>query len=142
MVSLQIDRDVIDLKLLSQEIQKEFPNALGAYLFGSAASQSMREESDIDIAILQTDELLPKQVLELKSFVSQTFRRDCDIVDLIRADTVTAAQIVTTSIEILAVSPINMAEFETMALSRYALLNEERAQILRDIEQTGSIYGR
>jgi uncharacterized protein len=139
---LGFNQNAINLELLGQEIQRLFPQAIGAYLFGSAASHSLRDESDLDIAILQPDELIPLVALELKSYISQTYKRDCDIVDLVRADTVTAAQIVTTSLEIFTLSPVEMAEFETMALSRYALLNEERSEILRDIEQTGKIYGR
>jgi hypothetical protein len=81
-------------------------------------------------------------VLALKSYISQTFRRDSDIVDLLRADTVTAAQVVVTGVEILSIEPRKLAEFETMVLSRYALLNEERAEILLDIEKKGTIYGR
>ena len=132
----------IDMTLLAQEIFKIFPNVYGAYLFGSAASGELRPESDLDIALLQIGALLPEDVLCLKATVSQKFRRDTDIIDLYRADSVTAAQVVTTGIEILSAKRLKMAEFETMALSRYALLNEERAEILKDIQATGNIYGR
>jgi len=132
----------INKSVLTEELAKKFPGAYGAYLFGSGASDQLRPDSDLDIAILRIDPLLPDEVLGLKSFLSKTFRRDSDIVDLYRADSVTAAQVVTTGIEILSLSAIKMAEFETMALSRYALLNEERREILKDIQDTGTIYGR
>ena len=128
--------------LLAEEISKRFPGAYGAYLFGSAASGQLRPESDLDVAILRVNPLSPDEVLELKSFISQKFRRDSDILDLYRVDSVTAAQVVTTGFEILSLNPFKMAEFETMALSRYALLNEERREILKDIEATGTVYGR
>ena len=97
--------------LLAEEISKRFPGAYGAYVFGSAATGQLRPESDLDVAILRVNPLSPDEVLELKSFISQKFRRDSDI-------------------------------FETMALSRYALLDEERWEILKDIEATGTVYGR
>jgi len=128
--------------LLAEEISLRFPGAYGAYLFGSAASGQLRPESDLDVAILRVNPLSPDEVLELKSFISQKFRRDSDILDLYRVDSVTAAQVVTTGFEILILNPFKMAEFETMALSRYALLNEERREILKDIEATGTVYGR
>jgi len=128
--------------LLAEEISLRFPGAYGAYLFGSAASGQLRPESDLDVAILRVNPLSPDEVLELKSFISQKFRRDSDILDLYRVDSVTAAQVVTTGFEILSLNPFKMAEFETMALSRYALLNEERREILKDIEATGTVYGR
>ena len=132
----------IDLNLLAGEITARFPGIYGAYLFGSAASGQMRPESDLDIAILRPSPLSPDEVLGFKSFLSQKLRRDSDILDLYRTDSVTAAQVVTTGIEILSLNPLKMAEFETMALSRYALLNEERSEILKEIESTGTIYGR
>lgn len=128
--------------LLAEEISKRFPGAYGAYVFGSAASGQLRPESDLDVAILRVNPLSPDEVLELKSFISQKFRRDSDILDLYRVDSVTAAQVVTTGVEVLSLNPLKMAEFETMALSRYALLNEERWEILKDIEATGTVYGR
>lgn len=114
---------------------------MGAYLFGSAAVSEMRTDSDLDVAVLQDSALNPAQVLKLKEFASMELRRDIDVVDLIRADTVTAAQVVSTGIAILSCVPLKMAEFETRAYSSYALLNEERAEILKDIETTGTIHG-
>ncbi len=131
-----------DRKQLASAVVNLFPAALGAYVFGSFATGETRADSDLDVAILQLDAMSVDAVLALKSYISQTFRRDSDIVDLLRADTVIAAQVVVTGVEILSIEPRKLAEFETMALSRYALLNEERAEILHDIEKKGTIYGR
>ena len=133
---------LLDLPLLANEILRRFPEINCAYLFGSAAADELRDDSDLDIALLQFNALVPSDVISLKGYLSERFRRDSDIVDLFRADSVTAAQVVTTGIEILNLSPRQVADFETMALSRYALLNEERSEILKDIEMTGTIYGR
>ncbi len=130
-----------DLMLLGSEVRRLFPSMYGAYLFGSATTEHMRTDSDLDIAILDLEPLSPTAVLTLKGILSEKFRRDSDIVDLYRADSVTAAQIVTTGIEICSVTPLKMAEFETMAMSRYAILNEDRAEILEEINRTGRIYG-
>jgi uncharacterized protein len=91
--------------------------------------------------VLQDQAVDAESVIKVKGFVSQKFRRDCDFVDLVRADTVTAAQVVTTGVLIFANDPGRIGVFETYTMSSYALLNEERREILADIAQRGSIYG-
>lgn len=132
----------LDLNTISAEISLCFPTQYGSYLFGSAAAAELRLESDLDIALLCPEEPSSESILNFKSFISQKFRRDVDVVDLYRADSVTAAQIVSAGISLTNNNPLKMAEFETMALSRYALLNEERNEILNDIQLTGTIYER
>ncbi len=121
-----------DLQLLGTAIKSQFVGLYGAYLFGSEASNDTNKDSDIDIAILCPSPLLPKQVLDFKAFVSMNFRKDVDVVDLYRADTVTAAQVVSTGVCIVSIDSIKLAEFETYAYSSYANLNEERREILDD----------
>lgn len=129
-------------KLISDELNRCFPDLDGAYLFGSGASNELRNDSDLDFAILQPAPLDANFVIEFKAFVSQSLRRDCDVVDLRAADTVTAAQVVVNGRTLTESNPLVVANFETMALSRYALLNEERSEILNDIQTTGTIHGR
>ena len=131
-----------DLDAIATEIAQCFPEIYGSYLFGSAAAGELRADSDLDVALLCQVSPTPEAVLRFKAFVSQMFRRDVDVIDLYRADSVTAAQIVTSGVAISSIDSLKMAEFETMALSRYALLNEERSEILKDIQLTGVIYGR
>lgn len=74
--------------------------------------------------------------------MSQLLRRDVDLVDLARADTVTVAQVVVNG-ERLYKDDSSVADFfETTALSAYALLNEERADIISNIIQSGTVDDR
>ena len=77
-----------------------------------------------------------------KEAVSRKLRRDTDVVDLMRADTVTIAEVVSTGQAIIARDLDRIAFFETLAYSKYALLNEERREILEDIAESGVIHGR
>ena len=135
-------RTGVDLAGVPAEIRRLFPTALGAYLFGSGASDQLRETSDIDLAILSVEPIAAELAFSLKAFISRELRRDSDIVDLARADSVTAAQVVVFGIPVFVTDATAMGHFETMVMSRYALLNEERAEILADIVRRGAVYGR
>jgi predicted nucleotidyltransferase len=131
----------IDLNELVTILRGRFPSVWAAYLFGSAADGSMREDSDIDLALLSDTPLDPVAVFGLKSDLSRRFRRDVDVVDLARTDTVTASQVVHLGVVIFQTDAARLAHYETFVFSSYALLNEERAEILADIQRTGTIHG-
>lgn len=131
-----------EIKEISNTISKLFPACQGAYLFGSVVNGDFTSQSDIDIGILSELELDVKSVLRLKSYVSSALRRDCDVVDLIRADTITASQVVALGDAIVSRDPLALANFEVYAMSRYSNFNKEREAILLDIQKFGTIYGR
>ena len=131
----------IDRRRLGSAVTAEFPHALAIYLFGSAATGEMTDASDIDLAVLQDAPLTPEAVLSLKARLSMAFRRDVDVVDLRRCDSVTAAQIIATGVVLAQTDARRVAEFETYAYSRYALLNEERRDIIAEIAATGRVHG-
>ena len=112
------------------------------YIFGSQASGNATEESDLDLAVLCNRPVTAEIFFAAKTELSYQFKCDVDLIDLRQADTVTRALIVSTGELILAPHPSKIAHFETVCLSAYALLNEERAEILRDISSKGTIYDR
>ncbi len=73
--------------------------------------------------------------------VAGRLRRDVDLVDRRSASTVIQARIVSTGHVALDGRPGERAQFETVALSAYAMLNEERSGILADIAARGAAYG-
>lgn len=131
-----------EIKSISATIGTLFPQCQGAYLFGSVVSGNFTPQSDIDIGILSERELEVENVLRLKGHVSLLLRRDCDVVDLRRADTITASQVVGLGEAILSFDPLALSQFEVYAMSRYCHLNKEREAILLDIQKYGTIYGR
>ena len=126
-------------------IKKFLIDKLNPYLiivFGSAAHERMRPDSDIDVAYMSdrgqaTDEhgrfMLAQ---EMAGFLD----RDVHLVDLRRASTVLQAQVVARGKVILDREPLRRQEIFMLVLQEYARLNEERAPILAKIKERGTIY--
>ena len=112
-----------------------------AYVFGSQASGESGPESDLDLAILVDAKPDPDLILAIKGDLSTALHLDVDLVDLVRANTVTRAQVIANGELLCAKDPVSIAHFETSCLAAYALLNEERREILDEILRTGNIYG-
>ena len=63
-----------------------------------------------------------------------------DLVDLKQAPTVFQFQVVSTGQRIYAKNINDCDSFENFVYKSYAKLNEERAEILKDIQKRGSVY--
>lgn len=110
-------------------------------LFGSSVNGATHPESDIDIAFLSDNKKLDKYLLfmtaqELAAQIGQ----DVDLIDLSSASTVFQAQIVHTGKIIYCTNERKKAEFQIKALKMFTKLNEERHEILKKINESGSIY--
>lgn len=111
------------------------------YLHGSYATCYQRNESDIDIAVLSERALaLNEQINFSVALRNELADRDVDVADLRSVNTVFAAQVVTSGRRIITNNPDVADRFEMLTLSKYAILNEERAEILADIKQRGRIF--
>ncbi len=111
------------------------------YLFGSQVSGQTHLGSDLDLAVLLTEKPSADDAYALKTDLSAHFSCDVDLVDLMRADSVTKAQIISTARLLYAKSASDVAAFETQSYSEYALLNEERADIIKDFLKRGTSNG-
>lgn len=122
-------------------VNRWLPDARAIYIFGSMAQGTATLASDIDVAVLCAAPMNPESAFQLKTDLSAATQRDIDLVDLLRADDVTRAQVITTGKLIFCDDPSGCAVFETSALAKYAHLNEERREIIFDIIKRGSVYG-
>ncbi len=118
-----------------------FPDVIGIYLFGSQNTNETHLNSDVDIALLSPNRLSAEKAFELISLLSGLCKKDIDMVDLRDCNTVTAAQVISTSLRIYTQNATLCDFFEVTAYSKYAFLNEERKGILEDIKLRGNIYG-
>lgn len=66
--------------------------------------------------------------------------REIDLIDLNKASTVFQAQIVQTGKTIYCRDERKKEEFELKALKMYVKLNEERSEIIKKIDESGTIY--
>lgn len=111
------------------------------YIFGSAARNELREDSDIDIAYLSDTSLSNYEIFMLANDIADIIKRDVDLIDLNKSSTVFKAQIVGNGKIIYCSDDTKRMYFEMYAFKDYALLNEERKEILDGIRKRGNIYG-
>lgn len=112
------------------------------YLFGSQSREESRRESDVDIAFLADVSPSALERHEMASELSELLGMDVDLVDLAAASTVIRVQVIGRGTRVAGTVTPALEEFESRVLSDYARLNEERAAILREIQQRGAVHGR
>lgn len=117
-------------------------NPIVIYLFGSAARNELREESDVDIAYYGDASLTSYENFMLAQELSEILKKDVDLVDLKKSSAVFKAQVVGTGKKIFCSDEDKRMYFEMIAFKDYALLNEERKDIIEGIKKRGSVYGR
>ncbi len=129
------------LQSIIKPVQHDFPQVFAIYLFGSEASGNATNESDLDIAVLADKKLPAMELWLLAQELSKKLNRDVDLVDLQSASAVLRIQVIAKGKRLFCKNERAAAIFEDFVFADYARLNEERAAILRDIQQRGSVYG-
>ena len=126
---------------LVETILANVPAVLAIYLFGSRSTGTQQADSDIDLAILTQTGLAETKTWELTQRLASRTSTDIDIVDMKQASTVMRMQIISQGQRLFCSDENACAVFEDFVFSDYARLNEERAAILEDVCQRGSVYG-
>lgn len=124
-----------------QIIRSTLPDVQTIYLFGSQSTGEQHADSDIDIAILLEHTLPETAIWELSQKLAHQYSRNVDLIDLRSASTVMRMQIISKGRRLFCANRTTCEMFEDFVFSDYARLNEERAGILEDIRQRGSVYG-
>lgn len=123
-------------------IQASLPDVIAIYQFGSSVRETTHSESDLDLAVLPAHPLTAEVRWDIAQQLSIELRRDVDFVDLLSASTVMRMQVISQGRVLYEADATARQEFEMVTFSAYALLNEERAAILNDIQERGRVYGR
>ncbi len=121
-------------------IQQEQPDLLAVYAFGSQISGTANHNSDLDLAVLVEGYADPLQLWDLSNDLANIAGCPVDLVDLRRATTVIQYQIITTG-QRWWQQDAQAALYETAILSDKTELDSARAPLLKDIYQSGRIYG-
>ncbi len=87
--------DAEKIAKICRDMLLEDDNILFAFLFGSAATGSLREESDIDIAIMTKKEISVEEKLKISESLEDIFTRRIDLVDLRHADGLLVREVLT-----------------------------------------------
>ena len=123
------------------KIINEKYNSKLIYLIGSGARNELRVDSDIDLAFLTSEKTDSYAVFQLANQLSDIFDRHVDLIDLNQASVVFKTQVVATGKNIFRESQYIKEEFEMITYKSYALLNEERKEILNRLKEEGTVYG-
>jgi predicted nucleotidyltransferase len=106
---------------------------VAVYLFGSLSRGTGHRDSDIDLAFLPECPCDPVEVFESANRLAEKLGRQVDLVDLSRANTVMRKEVLRSAMLLQEADPARRIEFEMLALSDYARLNEEREPVLRKL---------
>lgn len=125
---------------LIEKVKQEVDPAF-IILFGSFAKDTVREESDIDLAYFSSKQLSPYDRFLLSNELALIGGRDVDLVDIKEIDTVFTMQVFAYGIPIYVEDENEFIRQRMRAFSMYATLNEQRAVILNAIKERGSVFG-
>lgn len=111
------------------------------YLFGSYAAGNERIDSDIDLAFLSDQSFSEYNLFMISQGLANLLDRNVDLIDLKEASTVFQAQVIGTGKVIYNEDDTQRLIFEMKVLKMYAKLNEERENIIKQIKESGFVYG-
>lgn len=129
-------------KIILDTLQRAIPDLRAIYLFGSHARGDATPQSDVDIAVLTDRPLEPMERYDIAQALAAAINREVDLLDLRAASTVARIQVLGSGQCLYRSDEQEVGAFEDFAFSDYARLNEERAGILSDVREWGTIHGR
>ena len=124
-------------------ISRFYPEAEAIYLFGTYGTEDEQKESDVDIALLMP----PREAKSAGSLamsgcreaLEAAIQRTVDLINLRAVNTVFQHEIINEGRVIYNKSEYALDNYEMIVMSLYQKLNEERADILKEIFQDGRI---
>lgn len=129
-------KKIIDL------IREKISAVVAIYLFGSRADGTFHRESDFDLAILlpHNSTIDDQALFNLQQDISISINQDVDLICLNNATLVMQFLITSNGILLFQRDKAETLKFETLVLSMYQRFNEERRDILNEIQSSGKIY--
>lgn len=121
--------------ILSKKIDPDF-----IILFGSYATGKTRENSDLDLAFFTEKDISDYERFIIAQELADAIKVEVDLIDIIKVDTVFAAQIFFNGTLIACKDENQFIKQRMRALSMYATLNEQRKDLLKAIDERGYIY--
>lgn len=124
-----------------QVLQREVPELLAIYAFGSRIQGTAGPDSDLDLAVLVAGYAEPLALWELSGNLADLAGCAVDLLDLRAASTIMQYRIITTG-ERWWTKSSEAALYEAAVLSEKTALDSARAGLLADIGREGRVYGR
>ena len=134
---------MIQQKQIIQTVLKHYPEVQAIYLFGTYGTDDQWTNSDVDIALLlkhqQAKTIGTLVMSDLRFELERLLKKDVDLINLRRVPTVLQKEIVAADRRIHTADEYAADEFEMLTISYYQKLNEERAEILKEIMTSGRV---
>jgi predicted nucleotidyltransferase len=131
----------MDIQTVLAHLRSVLPELLAVYLFGSQAQGTAGPESDLDMAVLMAGGADPVLLWQLSGELADIAGCSVDLIDLRAASTVMQYQILTRGQRLWA-KDVQAGLFESFILSEKTALDSARADLMKDIQKDGFVYGR
>jgi uncharacterized protein len=129
----------IDTQLIA-DLRAVVPQASAAWLYGSAARNALRPDSDIDVALLLPQAMTFEQKWDWTEHLSTLWKRDVDVVDFRSVSCVLQNEVLQGGRRLFADDPFKTSLIELHAASQYREHNERYAQDFERIARTGKVF--
>jgi len=133
--------NTISLPPIVAYLKEALQNVDAIYMFGTRVDGKIHPSSDLDLAVIAQKPIATDQLWALSGKLANIAQCDVDLIDLSAASTVMRLQIIANGKRLYSRDERKCALFEDFVFPDYARLNEERAEILKDIALRGSVYG-
>jgi uncharacterized protein len=124
---------------VTRAVRTVLPQAVAVWLFGSGASDALRLDSDVDIAVMLDQPMSALQIFDYSEALARLLGRNVDLIDFARTSTVLQQQILTAGVRIDCQDAARTDSYEAFCRSEYLRLNAQRKTQLRDVFARGTV---
>lgn len=128
---------------LAATIRSVLPEAVAAWLYGSAAHGSMNADSDIDIAVLLPFKDPRRTTWSLSAeaqLLAERLHKKVDLVNFSTVSCVLQKEVLYAGNKLFSTDEFVVGNAELQALRKYRELNERNAPEFARIARTGKVY--
>ena len=129
--------------LIVRSVLNHYPQTQAIYFFGSFGTSDERGDSDVDIAILlahdKAKDVGDLSMSDLRFELESLLNKEVDLINLSQVSTVFQKEVIMTDRRIFQSDENAADQFEMLTISYYQKLNEERKELLEEIEKNGRI---
>lgn len=122
-------------------LKKKF-NCEVVILFGSYARGDQRPDSDVDIAIKTKKKISKKEMFEMTQELEQLLKKDIDLIDLNAISDSFRYEILMNGQTLYCEDSYQFDLYKLDMFREYLELNESRKDIIENIKNGGTIYGK
>lgn len=116
-------------------IREVLPHARAAWLFGSAAHGTVREDSDLDIAVSLAQAVPARDLLDAAQALSERLGMEVDLLDFAHAHTVMQFQILSTGQPLFSDDPVAAAQYAGFVFTEYQHMQAWRRPLMAQLAQ-------